>query len=187
MSHETAKCTARRLAQGHLRKLVGEGIDIGAGNDPFRPLWGTCRPWDGKTGDGDAARLEGVAEGSLDYVYSSHCLEHLPDPVRALKRWSDVVRPGGYVYVAIPDFDLYEGGVVIRNRYHKAAFSMCRPTDLSVPLYNVLDLLMGPLAGRLSIWYVALCDDNYDPSLPAEVDQTRIGAVCHIEFLAQRK
>ncbi|OYW71342.1 MAG: hypothetical protein B7Z37_28070 [Verrucomicrobia bacterium 12-59-8] len=110
MSFETSKCTARRLAQGHLLKLAGNGIDIGAGDDPFRPLSGVCRPWDKKSGGGDASELKGLEAGSLDYVYASHCLEHLPDPVEALNRWADVIRSGGFMYVAVPDFDLYEGG-----------------------------------------------------------------------------
>jgi SAM-dependent methyltransferase len=187
MSYETSKCTARRLAQGHLSKLIGNGMDIGAGNDPFRPISGICRLWDNKFSDGDASKLPGVDADSLDYVYSSHCLEHLTDPVAALRRWSDVVKPGGYLYVAVPDYDLYEGGEEIRNRHHKVAFSMNRPTNLSVPLYNVLEILTIELSKVLSTCYVALCDDNYNADLPRHLDQTQRGAVCHIEFMAKKK
>lgn len=187
MSFETSKCTARRLAQGHLLKLVGSGIDIGAGNDPLRPLSGVCRSWDKKNGGGDASELIGIETGALDYVYASHCLEHLPDPVAALNRWADVIRSGGFMYVAVPDFDLYEGGKGIRNKFHKTAFSLHRPTDLSTPLYNVASLLLGPLASKLKLWYVGLCDDNYNYDLPPDVDQTQRGAVCHIEFMVQKK
>ncbi|GAA5142429.1 hypothetical protein GCM10023213_28360 [Prosthecobacter algae] len=187
MSWETSKCSARRFTQGHLQKLVGQGLDIGAGDDPFRPVAGSCRPWDQKNGDGDAAKLEGVPSSSLDYVYSSHCLEHLNDPVKVLKRWAEVVKKDGYLYITVPDYDLYEGGQGIRNRFHRTAFSLQRDSDPSVPLFNVLDLLRGPLSDRLSVRYAGLCDDNFDPSLPGSVDQTRRGAVCHIEFMAQRK
>lgn len=187
MSWETSKCSARRFAQGHLQKLTGLGLDIGAGNDPFRPVAGVCRSWDSKHGDGDAAKLEGLSKGALDYVYSSHCLEHLANPVLALKRWVEVVKKGGYLYVAVPDYDLYEGGNGIRNRFHKVAFSLHRETDPDLPLYNVIDLLRGPLADQVSVRYVGLCDDNFNPSLSASVDQTQQGAVCHIEFMLQRK
>lgn len=186
MSRETSKCTSRRMAQGHLQKLVGRGLDIGAGDDPFQPVAGECRAWDRKHGDGDAAKLPGVAAGSLDYVYSSHCLEHLPDPLAALRRWTEVVRPGGFLYLAVPDYDLYEGGKGLRNRFHKTAFSLHRPADPSIPLLNLPELLSGPLRGSLRLWYLGLCDDRYDHRLGTSVDQTRRGAVCHIEILAER-
>lgn len=186
MGFETSKCTSRRMAQGHLQKLVGRGLDIGAGDDPFRPVAGECRAWDRKNGDGDAARLPGVAAESLDYVYSSHCLEHLGDPLAALRRWTEVVRPGGLLYLAVPDYDLYEGGRGIRNRFHKAAFSLHRPADPSVPLINLVDLFAGPLRNCLRLRYLGLCDDNYDHRIGISVDQTRRGAVCHIEILAEK-
>jgi len=166
MSFETSKCTARRMAQGHLQKLTGTGLDIGAGDDPFRPLSGVCRAWDPKHEDGDAAELAGVANASMDYVYASHCLEHLENPAAALKRWAEVIKAGGYLYVAVPDFELYEGGQAIRNRFHKTAFSLDRPSDMTVPLYNVIELLGSTLAGGFSLRYAALCDDNYHPDLP---------------------
>lgn len=59
---------------------------------------------------GEAACVDIVARGdilpfpdeSLDFVLSSHVLEHIPDPIRALKEWYRVVRPGGYIFVIIP-------------------------------------------------------------------------------------
>lgn len=186
MSFETSKCTARRMAQGHLQKLVGKGLDVGAGDDPFRPVSGECRPWDRKLGDGDASTLPGIAKDSLDYLYSSHCLEHLADPVKTLVRWTEVIRPGGYLYLVVPDFDLYEGGQVIRNRFHKAAFSLHRKSDRSIPLFNLVDLFTKPLGGRVKLWYLGLCDDNFDHSAAPTLDQTRRGAVAHIEVLVEK-
>jgi SAM-dependent methyltransferase len=187
MTRETSKCTARRMAQGHLQKLVGSGIDIGAGDDAFQPISGTCRPWDRKHGDGDAAVLAGIEANSLDYVYSSHCLEHLADPLRALRRWIEVIKPGGYLYLVVPDFDRYEGGVAIRNRFHRTAFTLERPSDPKIPLWNVSEVFQAECSESLSLLYSALCDDHFDYSLDRSVDQTRRGAVCHIEMLAQKK
>ncbi len=39
---------------------------------------------------------------SLDYVVSSHVLEHFYDPIKAIREWLRVVRPGGYVYMVVP-------------------------------------------------------------------------------------
>jgi SAM-dependent methyltransferase len=51
----------------------------------------------------DAAALSPVAGQSVDFVIANHVLEHLPDPLGALHEWLRVVRPGGYLYVAVPD------------------------------------------------------------------------------------
>ena len=39
---------------------------------------------------------------SVDFVISSHVLEHFPDPIKALKEWYRVVRYGGYIFMIIP-------------------------------------------------------------------------------------
>lgn len=39
---------------------------------------------------------------SVDFVISSHVIEHFYDPVKAMKEWLRVVKPGGYVYVIAP-------------------------------------------------------------------------------------
>lgn len=73
----------------------GRGFDVGAGR---WPLPGAI-PVD--IGHGvDAYHLP---EGDdLDFVFSSHCLEHLADPVRALQGWRDRLRPGGCLFLYLP-------------------------------------------------------------------------------------
>jgi SAM-dependent methyltransferase/uncharacterized protein YbaR (Trm112 family) len=44
-----------------------------------------------------------IADGTLDYLCSSHVLEHLPDPLAALHEWHRVLRPGGWLYLVVPD------------------------------------------------------------------------------------
>jgi ubiquinone/menaquinone biosynthesis C-methylase UbiE len=36
------------------------------------------------------------ANNSLDYVLSSHVLEHFWDPIKTIKEWLRVVRPGKF-------------------------------------------------------------------------------------------
>lgn len=43
-----------------------------------------------------------VADASVDFVVSSHVLEHFTDPIAALIEWYRVVRPDGYVYMIVP-------------------------------------------------------------------------------------
>jgi SAM-dependent methyltransferase len=40
---------------------------------------------------------------SLDYVIASHVLEHVANPIAALAEWYRVLRPGGVIYLIIPD------------------------------------------------------------------------------------
>lgn len=40
----------------------------------------------------------------LDYVFSSHCLEHVPDWVRALDHWTTRIKSGGHLFLYLPDY-----------------------------------------------------------------------------------
>jgi SAM-dependent methyltransferase len=106
---ETAKAHNRRVAEGFFEKYIhGRGIDIGCGSSPVHP---SAEMYDRVNGHPDA---EGIPDllwtdiGAYDYVYSSHCLEHLPNPKRALTNWWSLVKPGGHLIVAVPHRDLYE-------------------------------------------------------------------------------
>lgn len=41
-------------------------------------------------------------DNSIDFVISSHVIEHFYDPIKTIKEWWRVVRPGGYVYIIAP-------------------------------------------------------------------------------------
>ncbi len=38
----------------------------------------------------------------LDYVLSSHVIEHFFDPIKALKEWIRVLKTGGYIFIIVP-------------------------------------------------------------------------------------
>lgn len=86
--------------------LKGSGIDIGGGFDTLETSFGTVRPWD--VNDGDAQYMTGVPDNTYDFVYSAHCLEHLVDVPTALANWCRILKPGGHLFVAVPDWELYE-------------------------------------------------------------------------------
>ena len=44
-------------------------------------------------------------DGALDYVLSSHVIEHFFDPVKALREWHRVIKPGGYIFILAPHKD----------------------------------------------------------------------------------
>jgi SAM-dependent methyltransferase len=63
---------------------------------------GSRRP--GKTILCDGSNLAGIENGSYDFVLSSHNLEHFANPVKALKEWQRVVRPGGSLILVLPHY-----------------------------------------------------------------------------------
>ena len=123
--NETEKSYQIRDDRGDFeRYLTGNGIDIGCGPDPLQVKEGKVDPWD--LPQGDAQYLEGVKSGSYDFLYSSHCLEHLVDIPTSLKNWTRVVKVGGFVYFTVPEYTIYEKiqWPSIYNSDHKHSFSV---------------------------------------------------------------
>ena len=75
----------------------GDGIDIGAGMFPFP---GSI-PIDNNK-DENAYKLDNIEKESLDYVISSHCLEHLKYWQDALKLWISKLKSGGILFLYLP-------------------------------------------------------------------------------------
>jgi SAM-dependent methyltransferase len=44
-------------------------------------------------------------DNTLDYVLTSHVIEHFFDPIKALKEWHRVIKPGGYIFIIAPHKD----------------------------------------------------------------------------------
>ncbi len=76
-------------------------IDIGAGDT----LEGGWISWDIKQGR-DCRRLYWVEDASVDEIRASHVLEHIPKAhtVETLREWRRVLKPGGRLFVSVPDF-----------------------------------------------------------------------------------
>ena len=111
---ETGKAHARRMREGFFDKYCqGEGLDIGCGSDLVTP---GCSGWD--LCNGDAQKLEGVLDESFDFVYSSHCIEHMTDARRAIANWFRVVRRGGCLIIYGPERDLYEKRCTLPSRFN---------------------------------------------------------------------
>ncbi len=106
------------------RYLHGRGLEIGALHDPLRvPPPAQVDYVDRLTADelraryptfnhkpivipsviDDSTTLATVADNSYDFVIANHVIEHIEDPIRALRTWLRVIRPGGVVYLAVPD------------------------------------------------------------------------------------
>jgi len=86
------------------------GAEIGAFKSPLpgiSPIYIDKFPYFGNercTADfeGEAIALP-FKSNSLEYVASSHVLEHVANPIKALVEWHRVLRPGGIIYMVVPD------------------------------------------------------------------------------------
>lgn len=139
---------------------TGRGIDIGCGPDPVTP---DARPFDKQHGDANVASQ--FIQEQFDFVYSSHCLEHMRDPRKAILDWWKLVKPGGYLFVLVPDEDLYEQGVFPSrfNDDHKATFTLSKARSWSPKSINVLELGQSLPGGQ--IVSLQLQDAGYDRNL----------------------
>jgi SAM-dependent methyltransferase len=76
----------------------------------------------------DGHQLSSVDDASVDFVIANHVIEHLEDPITALESYARVLRPGGVLYMAVPDkrvtFDrdrpVTEVGHIISDRLNGA-------------------------------------------------------------------
>lgn len=55
-------------------------------------------------GGHSASKLPEDKYGQVDYIFSSHCLEHLPDWTRILDYWTSQLKPGGTLFLYLPDY-----------------------------------------------------------------------------------
>lgn len=164
---ETTKARARREREGFFASYCrGRGLDVGYGGDPVTT---NCRGWDVE--DGDAQYLQGVPAESLDFVYSSHTLEHLEDPALALANWWSAVKPGGHLILYIPHRDLYEKKNTLPSRFnpdHRHFFLPDR--DEAPDTIGIVPLIERTLAG-LELVYAKVCSEGYfsrGPRVPSE-------------------
>lgn len=113
---ESQRARRRRLQEGFFEEFCqGRGLDIGAGGDP---LFKDIETWDWAHGQGDATFMQGVPDDSYDFVYCSHVLEHLHDPWAGIRSWFRILKPGGFLIVAVPHRDLYEKKLELPSKWN---------------------------------------------------------------------
>ncbi len=93
---------AAQFARPFAAKLCqGRGLDIGC-NRPGWALPGSIMIDPLIDPNSNAYQLP---DELFDYIFSSHCLEHLPDWVAALDHWGTRLRPGGVLFLYLPHYD----------------------------------------------------------------------------------
>ena len=51
----------------------------------------------------EGATLQGISDERYDFVLSSHNLEHIANPIKAMQNWMRVLKPRGHLVLVLPD------------------------------------------------------------------------------------
>lgn len=193
--NETSKSKTLREARGDFEKyLQGHGIDIGCGNDLLAIPNGQVDPWDKE--QGDMEEMASVKDGSYDFVYASHALEHARSVETALFNWSRILKRNGTMYIVVPDYELYEHMTwpSVFNPDHKCSFST-RLTQKQINRfdkthYHMTDLYRVLHLCGITIEWTFVEDEGYDYNIglrnESERDQTLTGALAQICIIGRK-
>jgi predicted SAM-dependent methyltransferase len=103
---EVDKCRERLI-----KFCIGDGIDVGAGGrhpDRLHDTENKIHPLAigvdimGSQLTGRADNLYWFKDEVLDFIFSSHLLEHMPDMTKTLNEWLRVLKVGGYIVLYLP-------------------------------------------------------------------------------------
>ena len=184
-----AVLSRKSLAQAYLR---GEGIEIGALHYPLpMPAGVRVRYVDWKDVPGlhemfpemqgqrlvsvdivdDGETLATVGDATQDFLIANHFVEHCEDPLGAIGNFLRVLRPGGTLFLTIPDkrytfdrerpvttmdhleADARDGGAGSRRRhYEEHARALDRLTDETRVAARVEELLRERLRTHFHVW-----------------------------------
>lgn len=153
---ETQKSIYERLEViSYLGLDIEKGIDIGPGNDCLPG----ATPLEADDYDGFNLPYE---DNSLDYVYSSHVLEHQGNPMSYIHEWFRPVKLGGILYLVVPHKFLYERKLMPPSRWNGQHRVFFTPADLM----NYVEMALPPNSYRVVL--LSDNDKNYDYSIPQE-------------------
>lgn len=109
--------------------LNGEGLDIGCAKEDwkFPGAKGIDLTFDNEW---NALNLP-EKSGGWDYIFSSHCLEHLDDWVGVLDYWLSNIREGGLLFLYLPSYSQTYWRPW-NNRKHKQILEQKHLTDYFV-------------------------------------------------------
>lgn len=167
----------------------GSGIDIGCGSDKLQVEEADVRGWDAE--DGDAQFMDGVPDASQDFVYSSHCLEHMREVHVTLMHWSRILKTGGHMVIVVPDFLMYEHGEWPSqfNSDHKNTFSLF---DIREPASEHRHYTLARMLYLAKINHLELVDARIEHAgydwhlLHYRLDQTQGNAMANIVYVFRK-
>lgn len=119
--------------------MSGQGLDIGfqGYTDGAQPILDTAIGVDTNYPGYNGSNLPFQSE-SQDYVYSSHCLEHIEHDYHTISEWFRVLKPGGHLVIVVPHMYLYEKKAVLPSRWNADHKRFYTPGSLLISVENSL-------------------------------------------------
>jgi len=116
------------------------------------------------------------ADGSVDTVFSSHCLEHIKADHAAIRDWFRVLKVGGFIVCIVPSQALYEKKLRLPSRWNADHKRMYTPSNLlksfeealTVNSYRVRHLCENDTGFNYAIGPDAHSDGAYEIELVVE-------------------
>jgi predicted SAM-dependent methyltransferase len=110
---------AAEFAIPYAKKVcVGIGYDIG----PKKEEWAYPGSIPIDIDFDDIYHATNLPSKNVDYIFSSHCLEHIDNWIYTIEYWLSCLKPGGILFMYLPDFSQYYWRPW-NNRKHKHVFT----------------------------------------------------------------
>jgi SAM-dependent methyltransferase len=109
--------------------------------------------------EGDDLPLE---DNSVDFVISSHVIEHFFDPIKAIEEWLRVVKPGGYIFTICPKQDADPLETRPRTKLEellKRHSGELKPEDVDMDTKHDKSVINGMPFNERGHWTVWACTD----------------------------
>lgn len=164
VGEESRKTWYKKYDNGFFDKYMsGNGLDIG-GTGYLQDVHAilptaTIVDLDYPGYDGRTLPFE---DKSQDYVYSSHCLEHVSDYKTFIQESFRVVKPKGYIVIVVPHQDLYEKKESLPSRYNEDHKRMYQSHTLLMEIFESLP------RNSYRIRHLKENDERHDYNQPAE-------------------
>lgn len=118
---------------------------------------------------GGMSMMQGRGDGSVDFVHAGPCLARELNPSQTLSRWLDLLKPGGFLIVTVPDEELYEKNAWPSrfNSVHRFSFTICTQQRAHPNSVDVFELVR-------SVSHIAHCErvnlitEQFDPAHAAQ-------------------
>lgn len=102
------------------------------------------------------------ADGSVDTVFSSHCLEHVQFELAVIRDWYRVLKIGGFIVCVVPSQALYEKKKFLPSRFNGDHKRMYTPASLMKSFEDALEV------NTYRVRHLREGDAGFDYSIPPE-------------------
>lgn len=159
---ETQKAHERRVREKFYELYCqGSGLDIGhSGSDNSEPI--TNAIGIDVTFPGYDGTILPFGNETQDFVYSSHCLEHIENYTQSLVEWWRVLKTGGHLIITVPHKCLYEKKANLSSNFNGGHLRFYTPGSLMKEIEESLQM------NSYRLIYIKDCSEGFDYGIPPE-------------------